>query len=242
MPFDIVKRKNRPITGRQLSDSLIERYAVNYGHGIGVFSPFHYLRRRFAVFSRLLHAHATFAKMHEHLIDGEPVQPGSKSGFTPETTDFSKELDEDLLCEIFGLRDIAGHSQAERVDAAIMTLVKLFESSHIALGRFLRQLVICRLRCLGFGCGHVFICSGKFERYLTNFRHVWHDSHASACFKGAALFSLPCPRGDAVQRSSTLNAAVMRRFARVVALPDSKSSDFASRINSFRTAGLQDTA
>ena len=34
----------------------------------------------------------------------------------------------------------------------------------------------------------------------------------------------------------------MRRFARVVALPDSKSSDFASRINSFRTAGLQDTA
>jgi len=37
------------------------------------------------------------------------------------------------------------------------------------------------------------------------------------------------------------NAAVMRRFTRVVALPDPKNSDFLSRINTFRTAGLQDT-
>jgi hypothetical protein len=33
----------------------------------------------------------------------------------------------------------------------------------------------------------------------------------------------------------------MRRFTRVVALPDPKNSDFLSRINTFRTAGLQDT-
>jgi hypothetical protein len=33
----------------------------------------------------------------------------------------------------------------------------------------------------------------------------------------------------------------MLRFTRVVALPDPKNSDFPSRINSFRTAGLQDT-
>src|ERR1051325_5254458 len=184
MPFDVLKRKYRPITGRQLSDSLIERYAVNHGHGIGVFRPFHYLGRRFAVFSRLLHTHAAFAKMHEHLIDGEPVQPGSKGRFTPKTADFSKELNEDLLCEIFSLRDVAGHSQTERVDAAIMALVKLFESSHISLGGFLRQLIICRLRCLGFGCGHVFTTRAKPGGYFTNFRFVWHDSHASASFKG----------------------------------------------------------
>src|SRR5215216_2840193 len=164
MPLDVVKRKYRPVSGRQLSDSFIERYTVNHGHGIGVFRPFYYLSRRFSVFSRLLHAHAAFAKMHEHLIDGKPVQPGSKSGFAPKTTDFSKELNEDLLCEIFSLRDVAGHSQTERVYAAIMTLIKLFESCHVAIGGFLRQRIICSLRCLGFGCGHVLVHSGKLGR------------------------------------------------------------------------------
>src|SRR4030095_8943628 len=87
-----------------------------------------------------------------------------KSGFAPKTTDFSKELYEDLLSEIFGLRDVAGHSQAERVDATVMALVKLLESCHVTLGGFLPQLIVCRLRCLGFGCGHVLVCSGKLER------------------------------------------------------------------------------
>src|ERR1044072_4882880 len=117
MPFDVVKREYRPVTGRELSNSLIERYPVNYGHGIGIFRPFYYLGRRFAVLSRLLHAHAAFAEVHEHLVHSQAMQPGSKGGFTTETTNFSKELDEDLLCEIFCLRDIAGHSQAELVDA-----------------------------------------------------------------------------------------------------------------------------
>src|SRR5215212_11929481 len=131
-----MKRKHRPVTGRELSNSLVERYPVNYRHGIGVFRAFDYLNRCFAVFSRLLHAHAAFAEVHEHLVHSQSVQPGSKGRFAPETANFSKELNEDLLCEIFSLRDVAGHSQAERVDAAIMTLVKLFESSHIALGGF----------------------------------------------------------------------------------------------------------
>src|SRR6185369_5334210 len=105
---DVVKRENRPVTRRQLSNSLIERYPVNYGHGIGVFCTFYYLNRRFAVFSGLLHAHAAFAEVHEHLVHGQTVQPGSKGRFTTETTNFSKELNEDLLCEIFCLRDVAG--------------------------------------------------------------------------------------------------------------------------------------
>jgi len=73
MPFDVVKRKHRPITGRQLSNSLIERYAINYWHGIGVFRSFNYLNRRFTVFSRALETHSAFTEMHEHLIDCEPV-------------------------------------------------------------------------------------------------------------------------------------------------------------------------
>ena len=189
MPFDVVKRKYRPVTGRELSNSFIERYPVNYGHGIRVFRTFYYLSRRFAVLSGLFHAHAAFAEVHEHLVNSQPVQPGSKGGFTPETTNFSKELNEDLLCEIFSLRDVAGHSQTERVDAAIMTLVKIFESSHITLGGLLRQLIICRLRCLGFGCGHVFV-SGKLGRNLTTSSSLGNDFHASASFKGAALLPL----------------------------------------------------
>src|SRR5215217_4920721 len=164
MPFDVVKSEHRPVSGRQLSDSFIERYAVNYGHGIGVFRTFYYLNGRFAVLSGLLHAHAAFAEVHEHLVYSQAVQPGSKGGLTTETTNFSKELKEDLLCEIFSLRDVAGHSQTERVDAAIMTLIKLFESCHVAIGGFLRQRIICSLRCLGFGCGHVLVHSGKLGR------------------------------------------------------------------------------
>src|SRR6185503_6471808 len=160
--------------------------------------------------------------------------PGSKSRFTPETANFSKELNEDLLCEIFSLRHIARHPQAEGIHATIMALVKVLESSHIALGGFLSQLIICRLRCLGFGCGHVSPARASSEEISQNFNLDRLRTHASASFKGAVLFLPKCPRGDAVRRPSTLNAAVMRPFARVVALPDPKNSDCPSRINSFR--------
>lgn len=73
MPFNVVKRKDRPITGRQLSYSFIQCYAVNYGHGIGVFRAFNYLNRRFTVFSGRFKPHSAFAEVHEHLIDREPV-------------------------------------------------------------------------------------------------------------------------------------------------------------------------
>ena len=122
-----------------------------------------------------------------------------------------------------------------------MTLVKLLESCHVVLGRLLRQLIICSLRCLSFGCGHVTRLLGQARKKFHNFRLVWHDSRFRE-FQGSNTEVLRnCPRGDAVQRPSTLNAAVMQRFARVVALPDPKNSGFPSRINSFRTAELQHT-
>ena len=188
--FDVVKCKYRSITGRELSNGFIQRYPVNYWHGIRVFRAFYYLNRRFAVLSRRFHAHAAFAEVHQHLVDGETMQPRSKSRFAPETTDFSKELNEDLLCEIFSLRDVPGHSQTERVDAAIVALVKLFESNHVAIGSFLRQLKVCRLRCLGFGCGHVTRNSGKLGRNFTKLQACLARCHGSASFKGAALIPL----------------------------------------------------
>src|SRR5882724_7814628 len=85
------------------------------------------------------------------------MQPGGKGRFTTKASNFSKELDEDLLCQIFSFRDVAGHSQTEGVNPTIMPLVKLLESGHVAFSGSLRQRVICfRLR-LGFGCGHVFV-------------------------------------------------------------------------------------
>ena len=122
-----------------------------------------------------------------------------------------------------------------------MTLVKLFESSHVILGCLLRQLIICRLRCLGFGCGHVTRLGQAFGRNLTTSCLCWHEIHASASFKGAALFPLNDRVGIAVRRPSTLNAAVMRRFLRVVALPDPKILIFPAESIYFRTAELQDT-
>jgi hypothetical protein len=119
-----------------------------------------------------------------------------------------------------------------------MTLVKLFESSHVVLGCLLRQLIICRLRCLGFGCGHVTRLGQAFGRYFTT-SCLLARFHASASFKGA-LFPQNDRVGIAVRRSSTLNAAVMRRFLRVVALPDPKILIFPAESIAFRTAELQD--
>ena len=62
------------------------------------------------------------------------MQPGSKSRLAAKTADFPKKLDEDLLRQVFRFRDISGHAQAERIYAAIVALVKLFEGFHIAFG------------------------------------------------------------------------------------------------------------
>ncbi len=61
------------------------------------------------------------------------MQPGGKGRLTTKASNFSKELDEDFLSEVFSFRDIAGHSQTERVNPPIMSLVKLLESAHVAL-------------------------------------------------------------------------------------------------------------
>jgi len=61
--------------------------------------------------------------VHQHLIDREPVEPGRKSGLSAKAADFSKELYEDLLREVFSLRDVSRHAQTQRVHAAIMALV-----------------------------------------------------------------------------------------------------------------------
>ena len=155
--LNIVKGKDRAVAGRQLTYSFIERYAIHYRHRIGIFRALDYLYRRFAIVRRLLHLDAAFAEVHQDLVDGQPVQPRGKGRLTTKASNFSKELNEDFLCEVFSLRDIAGHSQTQRINPAIMPLIKLLEGCHIALSGFLGQPVICLRLRLGFGCGHVFV-------------------------------------------------------------------------------------
>lgn len=131
--FNIVKGKNRAVAGRQLGNSFIERYAIHNRHRIGVFGAFNDLYGRFTVVGSLLHLDAPFAEMHQDLIDSQAMQPGRESRLTTKASNFSKKLDEDLLRQVFGFRNVAGHSQAEGIYPAIMSLVELLESGHVAL-------------------------------------------------------------------------------------------------------------
>jgi hypothetical protein len=153
------------------------------------------------------------------------MQPGGKGRLTTKASNFSKELDEDFLSEVFCLRDVAGHSQTEGVNPAIMPLVKLLKGCHVALSRFLRQCVIRLLRLLGFDCGHVFVCWSK-QRNGDSYRLFYHDYHESARFKEAATISLGISQWTLARSVVALNAGVMQRFERVVALPDPKDIEF----------------
>src|SRR5690349_22980891 len=84
------------------------------------------------------------------------MQPGGESRLAAKATDFAKELDEDLLRQVFGLDHISGHAQTERVNPPVVALIKFLEGFHIAFGGSLRQLVIRRSRCLGFDTSHRF--------------------------------------------------------------------------------------
>ena len=161
MTFDVMKGENRSIPGWQLRNSLVEGYAVDHRHGIRILGAFYDLHRRLAVFGGLFHPHSAFAKMHQDLIYRQSMEPGGKGGLATKTADFSKELYEDLLCQVFSLRDVAGHPQTKGIDPAIVPLVELLEGPHVALSGALSQSVIRCFLCLGFGCGHVSVYSGK---------------------------------------------------------------------------------
>ena len=142
-------------------------------------------------------SHATLAKVHQDLIDRQTVQPGREGRLAAKAANFSKELDENLLCEVFGLRNIPRHPQAEGINPPVVALVKLLEGNHVALRGLLCQGVISCWRCPGFGCGHVFVCSGKRQKRVvaTLSNACSLRIHDSAYFKGAATYSSATPRG-----------------------------------------------
>lgn len=223
--FNIVQGKDHLVAGRQLNDGLVERYAIHDRHRIGILRALDYLDRRFTIVRSLFHLDAAFAKMHQDLVDGQPVQPGGKSRLTTKATNFSKELDEDFLRKVFGLRDVTGHSQTERINSAIMPLVKLLEGPHVALSRFLSQRVICFLLRLDFGCGHVFVLA-QATKSIPSFSACSPRASRVRFFqKSPTTFLGISPRALRVT-SWPQRGCVMQRFERVVALPDPKDIEF----------------
>src|SRR6478735_1006107 len=128
--FDVVQGENHFIPRWQLRNCLVECNPVDHRHRIRVLSSLNDLDWGFAVLGCLLEPDASFAEVHQDLVDRQTMQPGGERGFTTKTADFAKELDKDFLSEVFGFGYIPGHPQAERIYAAVVALVKLFEGFH----------------------------------------------------------------------------------------------------------------
>src|SRR6266851_4869967 len=177
--------------------------------------------------------------MHQNLIDRQPVQPGGKGRLTSKASNFSKELYEDLLGEVLSLRDISSHPQAQGINPAVVPLVKVLEGIHITFCGLLRQRVIGWL-CPGFGCGHVSICSRQRQRErgyhdplicsprFSRVRRISNGANIRSPLKTSAQWGSFCEVSG-----YPLNAGVMRRFARVVAFPESKNDPIYSPLNNF---------
>ena len=74
-----------------------------------------------------------FAEAHEDDVCGEAMKPGGEGGFAAEGMNFSEELEEGFLGEVFGFEGVADHAEAEAVDAARVLAIESFESGSVAL-------------------------------------------------------------------------------------------------------------
>lgn len=84
----------------------------------------------------------------------------------------------------------------------------------------------------------MFICSGKPESRPPG---LLGTITTLLLFQGSGARCSLFPRGDADEVSGTLNAAVMRRFERVVALPDPKIVISPAESTAWKYAGSSPT-
>jgi hypothetical protein len=62
------------------------------------------------------------------------MEPGCESRFATKTSDGAKQLNENILSEVFSLWNIFGHAKTNRKDAAMMFLVELVENFSVTFG------------------------------------------------------------------------------------------------------------
>jgi len=142
--FHVVEDKDCAVPRGKLSDRLVERNAI---HEAGTFTGgeeqvLHL--SNLPLFRRLFETDALLAEVHQDVIDGQPVQPRGEGGLTAEASYLAKELNKDILGQIFRFRRVGDHAEAEAVDPSVVSLIEQFKGPHIAGGRRLRQIVIGR--------------------------------------------------------------------------------------------------
>jgi len=142
IPFDIVEDENRSISWGECGDSAVESNSIDDGHSRRPLGTRLNDVREVAVITRRFELDPALSEPHQNLIHRHAVEPGGKCRFTPEGTDLSIELHEDVLSNVFGFGRIAHHSKAERVDSAVMPSVERFERFEIACGGEPRKLQI----------------------------------------------------------------------------------------------------
>ena len=75
----------------------------------------------------LLQLHTPFAEVHQDLIYGQTVEPGRKRRVAAKATNLAEQLNKGFLREVFGLGNVVSHPQTDRIDATIVSPIKLFE-------------------------------------------------------------------------------------------------------------------
>src|SRR5205085_4464216 len=117
VPLDVVQDEDGAIAGRQLRDGALKGDAINDRHLVRVLRAAHDLHGRLALFGRKLGPCAPAPKVHEHLIDREPMQPSGEGRLAAKTADLVEEMREDVLRQVFSFGRVAEHAEAERIDA-----------------------------------------------------------------------------------------------------------------------------
>jgi len=126
--FNIMKDKDRAISGSQFHDRFGQRESIKYREAHSNVWTINHSLRQFPVFGQLISSSASLAKVHKDMINGQAVQPRRERTFTTKGIQLAKYLNKNLLRKIFRFRCIASHPQANCIDSSVMKLVELLES------------------------------------------------------------------------------------------------------------------
>ena len=121
--FHVVQHKDRPVAGWKLRDGPVQADAVNQAQKPSVVVPVLALHRLFLRRVRVVERHllnAFLPQVHQYDVDHQAVQPSRKRGLSAEGPDLTKKLQERFLGQVFRLRGVSDHAQAQRIHAPLV--------------------------------------------------------------------------------------------------------------------------
>src|ERR1035438_5682404 len=124
--LDLVQCEDSPAAFRKLLQRTTQRDAVDHSGQLRIALAKIAVQRRRLRIDRLVQRNGWGglppAKLHQHGVYGNPIEPGRKRGISAKRTDGSEHLQESLLRQVLCLSHILGHEQANRVDAVLVLL------------------------------------------------------------------------------------------------------------------------